>query len=69
MHFYSVSASPNFKDRLRNILLSGQTDDHYWTDAWDAFVANPSASNKSVVETRLKAFFQAVILRPEFHLM
>ncbi len=69
IHFYSVSPSPTFKDRLRNILLSGQTDDHYWTDAWDAFVANPSVSNKSVVETRLKAFFQAVILRPEFHLM
>ena len=68
MHFYSISVPSSFKDRLRGILLSGQTDEYYWTEAWDAFIANPSAANKSVVETRLKAFFRAVILRPEFHL-
>ena len=67
-HFYSISVPSSFKDRLRGILLSGQTDEHYWTEAWDAFIANPSAANKSVVETRLKVFFRAVILRPEFHL-
>lgn len=67
-HFYRVPVSPTFKERLRGTLLSGQTADHYWADAWNAYVADPSVTNKSVVETRLKAFFRAIILRPEFHL-
>ncbi len=27
---------------LKSILLSGQLSDHYWTDAWNAYVNNPS---------------------------
>lgn len=30
------------KTFLKSILLSGQLSDHYWTDAWDAYIANPN---------------------------
>jgi uncharacterized protein (DUF1800 family) len=29
------------KTFLKSILLSGQTSDHYWTDAWNAHINNP----------------------------
>ena len=66
---YSVAVSPIFKARLKGILLSGQSNDSYWTTAWNEFIANPTAANKSVVETRLLAFYRAIIIRPEFNLM
>lgn len=30
------------KTFLKSILLSGQLSDHYWTDAWNAFLNNPT---------------------------
>jgi uncharacterized protein (DUF1800 family) len=66
---YAVPVSPTFKARLISILLSGQTNDGYWATAWNDFITNPTASNKSVVETRLLAFYRAIITKPEFNLM
>jgi uncharacterized protein (DUF1800 family) len=66
---YAVAISPTFKARLKGILLSGQTNDSYWTTAWNEFIANPTAVNRSVVETRLLAFYRAIVIRPEFNLM
>jgi len=43
----------------RSILLSGQLQDYYWTNAWDAYKANPSdAGTKAIVTSRLKAFYK-----------
>ena len=69
VEMYNVAVSPTFKARLKGILLSGQSNDSYWTTAWNAFINNPTAANKSVVETRLLAFYRAIIIRPEFNLM
>ncbi len=52
----------------RSILLSSQYQDHYWTDAWDAYKANPVAANKAVVESRLKALYKYMMNLPEYHL-
>lgn len=53
----------------RSILLSGQTQDHYWTDAWDAYKANPSnTGTKAIVISRLKAFYKYIMNLPEYHL-
>ena len=52
----------------RSILLSGQYQDHYWTDAWDAYKANPSASNQAIVLSRLKALYKYIMNLPEYHL-
>ena len=53
----------------RSILLSGQTQDHYWTDAWDAYKANPSnTGTKAIVINRLKALYKYIMNLPEYHL-
>jgi len=58
--FYSVSLSPEEQQFIKvNTLLSGLTNmqsDHYWTDAWKAFLENPDdKKNKDVVVKKLKA--------------
>jgi uncharacterized protein (DUF1800 family) len=56
-------------DQLKTILLSGQRADHYWTDAWNDYVNNPSNGVfRSTVETRLKSLFQRLLQRGEFQL-
>jgi uncharacterized protein (DUF1800 family) len=51
-----------------SFLLSGQTSDHYWTDAWNAYKNNPTASNKTVVEARLQAMLKYLCGLPEYQL-
>ena len=53
----------------RSILLSGQLQDYYWTNAWDAYKANPSdAGTKAIVLSRLKSFYKYIMNLPEYHL-
>ena len=53
----------------RSILLSGQTQDYYWTNAWDAYVANPADIGlKATVLSRLKSFYKYIMNMPEYHL-
>jgi hypothetical protein len=39
---HPMPISPLKKFYLKSILLSGQLSDYYWTDAWNAYVNNPS---------------------------
>jgi uncharacterized protein (DUF1800 family) len=39
---YPMPVSPLKKLVLKNILLSGQASDYYWTDAWNNYVNNPT---------------------------
>ncbi len=50
------------------ILLSGQAQDYYWTNAWTAWVANPSAANYNTINTRLKSLFQYFFNLSEYQL-
>jgi len=52
----------------RSILLSGQAQDYYWTTAWDVYKANPTAGNKAIVASRLRAFYKYIMNLPEYHL-
>jgi uncharacterized protein (DUF1800 family) len=53
----------------RSILLSGQSQDYYWTNAWDAYKANPAdAGNRAIVVTRLKSLYKYIMNLPEYHL-
>ena len=64
---YPLSASAQ-EFIKRSILLSGQYQDHYWTDAWDAYKANPSAANTAIVLSRLKSLYKYIMNLPEYHL-
>jgi len=53
----------------QQILLSNQTADYYWTDAWNAHIANPgNVANYNVVNTRLKTLFQHLMNAAEYQL-
>lgn len=51
---YSYPVDAGFTDYLKSFLLSGTTDDYYWTSAWNNYISAPNnASYKAIVETRL----------------
>jgi hypothetical protein len=58
------------RDQLkRDILLSGQTSDFYWTNAWNAWIANPNDTvNANIVKTRLKDLYQYLMKLAEYQL-
>jgi len=58
------------KDQLKkDIILSGQTNDTYWTNAWNAFIANPNdMTNATIVRTRLRDLYQYLMKLAEYQL-
>ena len=63
--------SPNESliQNLKGILLSGQTEDYYWSDAWRDYVSDSTNQTFiNTVENRLKFMFQKILQLPEFHL-
>ncbi len=69
MLVYAIEVSKQVKDFLKSILLSGQSSDHYWTDAWLNYKANINdATAKNVVSTRLKAMFRYLMNLAEYQL-
>jgi uncharacterized protein (DUF1800 family) len=68
---YRVTLSQATRDQLKkDILLSGQTSDHYWTDAWTAYMAAPTnMALYNVVNDRLKALLKYLMNLPEYHLI
>ncbi len=50
------------------ILLSGQQWDYYWTNAWMAWVSNPTTANFNIINTRLKSLFQYFFELSEYQL-
>ena len=67
--FFRMGVDQSIKDVLLSILLSGQTQNYYWTDAWNLYLANTSnTANAMVVETRLKTFYLYLIQQAEYQL-
>jgi len=68
-YLYGVSIGANAAAYFKSFLLSGQSQDFYWTDAWMTYQSDPSdPTNLNIVLTRLKAFYKAMLQQPEFHL-
>jgi hypothetical protein len=67
---YIIELSQGTKDKIRkDTLLSGQTQDHYWTDAWNDFNADRSDLAKSnIVRLRLKAMLELLLQSSEYQL-
>ncbi len=58
------------KDQLKSILLTGQSTDSYWTNAWSDYQTDPSNETaKSIVESRLKFFYISFFQMPEYQLL
>jgi uncharacterized protein (DUF1800 family) len=67
---YRVPMSATFKQVTKEqILLSNQAQDYYWTNAWNAYIADPSnTANFNIVNTRLKSFYQYLMNLSEYQL-
>ena len=67
---YATAVGTDVVAYLKNILLSGQTNDYYWTNAWNTYKVNPSDSTAyGTVFGRLSNFFNYLINLEEIHLM
>lgn len=67
---YTTPLSASFRQRLKAILLSGQVNDYYWTDAWVRYLNNPNNEmRRETVLNRLKPFFYTLLHQEEYHLV
>jgi uncharacterized protein (DUF1800 family) len=55
-------------DSMKGYLLSGQTQNYYWSNAWNTYLANPNTANTTLVKTRLCAMLTAMMRLGEHQL-
>jgi len=68
--FHGIELSDDALAGLKNILLSGQQNDGYWTSAWLQLMSEPDNEEyRQVVENRLKPTFQFLLQMGEAQLM
>ena len=66
---FRIDLSAASKTALKNqILLSNQSQDYYWTNAWAAYISNPTAANYQVVYTRLRDLYKYLMDLAEYQL-
>jgi len=67
---YRVPVTDTSRNTIKtNILLSGQTSDYYWTNAWNAYLANPTDSMAyQTVYTRLRDLYRYFMNLAEYQL-
>jgi hypothetical protein len=69
-HIYRISVSVNTRNQIKkDILLTGQDQDYYWTNAWNAHIANPADMMAyTAVYTRLRDLLKYFMNLAEYHL-
>ncbi len=68
-NIYRLSLSPQVKQQTKTqLLLSNQQYDYYWTNAWDAYIANPNTANFTIINNRLKDLFRYLMNLSEYQL-
>ena len=66
---YRVDITAATKANLKKqILLSNQDQDYYWTNAWNAYISSPTAANYQVIYIRLRDLFKYFMNLAEYHL-
>ena len=66
---YANDITTNQFNFLKSILLSNQSSDHYWTEAWNNYISNPSnATFKEQVLTRLQSLYKYLMNLGEYQL-
>jgi uncharacterized protein (DUF1800 family) len=68
-YLYRLNLSPQAKQQMKTqLLLSNQQYDYYWTNAWHAYIASPTAANFTIINTRLKDLFRYLMNLSEYQL-
>ena len=67
---YRIPLSQASRDQIKkDILLTGQNTDYYWTNAWNAYIASPSDMMAySTVNSRLQGLYKYFMNLAEYHL-
>ncbi|MDP1841881.1 MAG: DUF1800 domain-containing protein [Sediminibacterium sp.] len=67
---FRIDISAASKAQLKkDILLSGQSTDFYWTEAWDLFITNPlNATNTSSVRNKIRDLMKYLMNLAEYQL-
>ena len=66
---YGEDVSSTVSDYLKNILLSGQISNSYWTDAWNNYINNPTNTTYyNIIQTRLRSMYQYIMDLSEYQL-
>jgi uncharacterized protein (DUF1800 family) len=69
MLLHPLPSDAPVKQALKNILLSNQTTDAYWTTAWNNYVGSPTNTTYvNTVTSRLKTLYQTITNMAEYHL-
>ncbi len=63
-----IQPTDTYKTYLKSALLSGQSDDSYWTEAWVDYVDTGTDMAYETVYSRLKSLFWALLQLEECHL-
>ena len=63
-----IDVSATQKIAYKSILLSGQTSNYYWTNAWDAYILSPTTANANIVKPRLTSLLTELTRLPEHQL-
>lgn len=68
-YLYRMNLSPQVRQQMKTqMLLSGQQYDYYWTNAWSAYIANPTTANFNIVNIRLRDLFRYMMNLSEYQL-
>lgn len=67
---FSVDISAESKAQLKkDILLSGQSTDFYWTEAWDLYISNPANTTNTVsVKNKIRDLMKYLMNLAEYQL-
>ncbi|MBL7765961.1 MAG: DUF1800 domain-containing protein [Chitinophagaceae bacterium] len=68
-YLLAIGLSQSLKDYYKSILLSGQTANYYWTNAWNDYINNPgNATYEGIVRTRLQLMLLEMLRMAEHQL-
>ncbi|MCB9246843.1 MAG: DUF1800 domain-containing protein [Flavobacteriales bacterium] len=68
-YFHTLPPSVDQREYMLSILLGGQTDPKYWTNAWNDYLADPDNVVKfNVVNLRLRSLLKYLMNLPEYQL-
>lgn len=68
---YRYTMSQDFINKTKtDILLGGQANDYYWTNAWTNYIANPSSVLAyNIVYEKLKTLYRYLTTLPQYQLL
>ncbi len=68
-YHYALDGTPLLEAYLLSILLSGQTSNYYWTNAWDDYIGDPTNTTYyNIVKSRLQSFYRYIMDLSEYQL-